>query len=777
MEENAPLDESLNTSVANDSYYSLESDNESPNISDFVQEPSLTQSAKKSMIVESMSEEENTEAGHNLKLLENMSDESTTTTGHHRLTVESMSEEDTFAQPLRTHVEVQTQIEVHAEPPCLPPETVVRSESLPPDTVVEPPHLFPETTNTLLISNVRSTPLENTLSESSGSLLRHDDMASTFIVTDAPTLLAPLEPVLIGSNTPMESLPTSELLHPSDEWSHYESQPEVDHSSVFQFNPTAELESADSFREEFSLDTYEKETILESNATCTQIAEPSSENSVIEIREDSAKEESDSDIEIVEDSSTPLSGKVVRDEHMDDAATEENDDMSERTYESDYSYSHESAEAEGSYADEELVSEEEIADDAGDVEEELEEDADEYDEEEDDECEEEEEYSADEADESTAEKKEPAVDEYDQELLQQNNLDVNYDELKKIMSSVTEAKAEAETKNETVLSEQCDSYKMPIITSFSDSENASVCEVFEMTPSVIEETVTIGNLDVTRTEAENDRPEQMETDERSEKPVYSLDTDDESEGEKQSSPVGVKSQDTSVEVLSLSRVESSEKTASDEPPMVFYFGENSVASIGDELLCDELPESASVKPEDSAKPVARSAESEPADDEHSRNSSNKNATVEKDEGYEEPESCLTATQPECDVHRIEKIDNETNRFAADLSLASGDGQPKKDDTVYVQLEAEEVCDYESTKSDSQPPMETNNESAVGTGEQPEDLTQHDLIARERTYDQAKEANRLADAGKEKSDKKMSGDGLALLGEEVVSSTYPSVPGN
>lgn len=799
IEECIPLNDSLNTSQANDSYYSLDSDTDSPNITDFIVEPISRNSTKKSMIIESMSEEE------------------MTTEASSRLIIESMSDEEMFEQVHQSQVErdrkptcqptsviekrqveqpSQTQIEVHMEP--------MREESnveLPfeaqTDVYAETDYKLDETAFSLHISNVRSLPSEEVLPAESLSLpISNEDMAPTFVNSDDATFTS-LQPVLFAA--PLESLPTPEQSRTSDESSESDTEIEAKTTKSLYFNETEEPKITEpSYQENLSQNVHENNIVLKLNTVET--AKPSTENSVVLVRGESSADESDSDIEIVENSSIQLPKKDVLKEQMDDATTEENDNMSEGTYESEYSYSNESAE-EDNFVEEELEEEEQLQqkeeqqqrkegeeeeDETTDEvineieeegEEECEEGAEEEDEEEGEEVEEDDDDDEDvydnegkqefeEQEEEYVDEKEECAAESDEKMFEEHNAEIDYDELKKIMSTV----AHVESKKENKLLDELQDSGLPVVSSsFSCSANASVCEVFDINMSVIEETVTVSSLhNIHQTDIE-EHSTKMETEEPSKEQGNCLNINYEFKQEEQ--PLietnSQRAEDTSIEVLSVSCVEK-DKT-SNEPPLVFYFGENSVASIGEELLNDDSPKHNSSKNEDKMKSEMMFENDVATCKDHNEK---ENVAVKSNDVFEE-QSYLTATQPECSAHYIEKIDSVTDQMIGINSMVSD--KKETEETVYIQFEAEEVCDYEFTKNDSRPSNDTSE--MVGALEQPEDLTQPDMVARERTYHEAKEANRLAEVGKRKSENRITDNGCVFPDEEVISATYSTAPGN
>lgn len=793
IEECAPLNDSLNTSQANDSYYSLDSDTDSPNITDFIAEPALRNSTKKSMIIESMSEEEMTTGTSSRLIIESMSDEEMFDQVH-----QSQMERD--RKPVCQHTSViekrpveqpsQTQIEVHVEP--------MREESnvnfpfeAQTNIHAEPDYKLDETAFSLHISNIRSLPSEEVLPAESLDLpISNEDMAPTFVNSDAETFTS-LQPALFAE-APLESLPTPEQRRTSDEWSESDTEIEVKPTKYLYCNEIEEPKITEPFYEEnFSRNVHENNVILELNTVET--AKPSTENSIVLVRGESSADESDSDIEIVENSSIQLPKKDVLKEQMDDATTEEYDNMSEGTYESEYSYSNESAEEEN-FMEEELEEEEQLQqkeelqqrqegeeeeDEATDeVVNEIEEEGEEECEEDEEEGEEvEEDYDEDvyddegkqefkEEEEECVDEKEESAAESDQKMFGEHNAEIDYDELKKIMSTV----ADVESKKKSKLPEELQDSGLPVVSSsFSCSTNASVCEVFDITMSVIEETVTVSSLHNTHQTDIEEHSTQIETKEPSKEQGNCLDINDEFKQEEQPL-IGTYSQraeDTSIEVLSVSCIEK-EKT-SDEPTLVFYFGENSVASIGEELLNDDSLKHNSSKNEDKMKSEMMFENDVATCKDHS---GKKNVAVKSNEVFEK-QSYLTATHPECSAHYIEKIDSVTDQLIGISSIISD--KKETEESVYIQLEAEEVCDYEFTKNDSHPPNDASE--TAGALDQPEDLTQPDMVARERTYDEAKEANRLAEVGKRKSENRISDNGCVFPDEEVISATYSTAPGN
>lgn len=176
--------------------------------------------------------------------------------------------------------------------------------------------------------------------------------------------------------------------------------------------------------------------------------------------------------EICDEDISPLVQKSV--EEINEATTEENDDMSEKTYESDYSYSHESVEAESFGEENSIIVEE---------------------------------------------------DEYEE-------------------------------------------------------------NVYDMTASVVEETVNMEYSENSKIESFSihDVSADKEASDLEKKEVYNVESDDDIQEEKHIILENNDQQEknTSVEILSDEGTKLMEG-----PPMVFYFGENSTTSIGEELLIDD----------------------------------------------------------------------------------------------------------------------------------------------------------------------------------------------
>ncbi len=315
--------------------------------------------------------------------------------------------------------------------------------------------------------------------------------------------------------------------------------------------------------------------IVESNITQT-VTSPSDEATAVE------NDESDLSSLGMGDEST-IAGSSVRDDDEFDRSSRDVDEVLEE------------------FEDEEKESIEENEDDV------LTEGNEEQEEEEDEE-EEEEEYE-----EEDEEAEDDEVQENDDEI-ENYPSEINYDELKQIVSNVAAAEAKAaegkvvedsvavDRDTDDSVAEDRDTddsvaedkesakeneFKAPLILSaYSLNEcEASVSEVFNATPSVIEETVYIDYSDTSQTsknaaeESANKIIDLERQDQRMDDNTFEGRKSDLNESSKM---------DMSVEILSVSSLQREKE--SEGPPMVFYFGENSVTSISEDVLGEELSE-------------------------------------------------------------------------------------------------------------------------------------------------------------------------------------------
>lgn len=395
--------------------------------------------------------------------------------------------------------------------------------------------------------------------------------------------------------------------------------------------------------------------------------------------------EEDSDIEIIEDNTTPViqTSHVLRNNERSRKMEDDNDERaSERTYESEYSYSDESL-AEESEIEEQSVAEEEsniYVEDSNDVE---------YD-------------NEVEYEEEANEGKE--ISEYERESFYQNNPQINYEELKNIVSSIAAAESneieeakEDEIENIVISNETFTIEKddMSMVNSTvnesapmnisGDNESIvantsmSVCSVYDQSQSIIEETVHMSEANANISEQNQSVQVINETIDSN----YSI---------------------VNVTNVTDSKIEDKSGKTSDDTgtSLVFYFGENSVTSIGDDVLTEERDTSAnshktvSVEDDKSEKPLQEPVQAESAtqkepnremevDEKHQEY-----ASVEEPERYSAIEQSmeeaaalkyssgkehgfLRTSVPECNVHIIEKVRNEM--YSSDDGYDDSDVQP------------------------------------------------------------------------------------------------------
>lgn len=603
-----PTNESLDTSTNADSYYSLESENE---MKDFETDDTP---AKHSTTVQ-------TNVSYQHTFVESMSEDETAETSK-RVIMEVMSEEESAAENQSRKIVV----DVHVEPAPLTPLAEVKEThdsgqafqlpAVQANKTVTPVSEMAVSEQQISSSLVGAQEVNEISSPTSSFSIQ---ISSTFTVSndnravqdqfesDENVSFATMQPVVTESiYENQESLTNTQ---PS--WENiYEKYRAAETHSNQQNEMNTEGEGVEDYEEknnEDSTGSLPESHLTEDNAESVAHQEhldnsfqSRANDSITEIRDSSG--EDDSDIEILEDESTVAPPRRA-DKNLDDLSTEE-DDVSENSYESEYTYSQESGEAESnadvnSMADAEEAADESEDDVGGETQEIEEEYEDEYEEEVTDEDNDdvEEEFEDDEEGDteeeprverqSATEENIVALDEsevpvavsFDTETLCRENPSINFEELKKIVSNV----AAVETHNEIVASPEIEATKKIDSTvaspSLGRSENElSYFEVYDATQSVVEQTV---NLDYSDSFIE-----------KSEISVGDSTNVNLTFAEKSQEAIDESQKlDTTVEVLSLSTVA---KEESSEPPMVFYFGENSVTSIGEEILVDETENSKSV---------------------------------------------------------------------------------------------------------------------------------------------------------------------------------------
>lgn len=612
----SPRNDSLDTSTNADSYYSLESDTE---INDFEADEAQTKSpaivaanvSHQQTFIESMSEDEVAETSKRI-VMEVMSEEESAAENQSRQIVVDVHVEPApltppadvpqtrDSQPIFELPEIPEELEVEDEPEVEEEPQVEEEPKDEPETelsdavVIEQPLFGDDEELNEMSSQVPEFPIQisSTFSVSSGAVSgRFEAGEIVSFATMQPVAAEPKQ-----SETQPRTAPSWDRIY--EEYragSAYSDQLEVD----------TEQDNGAEFKEEANQEGTgnascttedDRESVTDEEALNSSFqSQPN--NSVTEIQ-DSSAEDDDSDIEILEDESTIAPPRKV-DEKSDLSAE---DDISENSYESDYSYSQESAEVESneeensvgdaednSVADAEEVAEESEAEivcgEAQEVEDEFEEEyeeeatdndgEDEYEEEAEEEEEEEREEERlpvrEENSVSVDQCEVPAAISFDAEILCRDNPMINYEELKQIVSNV----AAVEDKTEEVASSEFEETKKVdssvAAASFSYSQDEmSVCEVYDSTQSVVEETV---NLDFSDTVP---KIEISSYDSLCNVSVIPTEKTTESVDESQKP-------ETSVEVLSLSTVAKEELS---EPPMVFFFGENSVTSISEEMLIE-----------------------------------------------------------------------------------------------------------------------------------------------------------------------------------------------
>lgn len=606
----SPVSESLDTSTNADSYYSLESENE---LKDFKTNETP---AKHSAMVQ-------TNVSHHT-FIESMSEDETAETSN-RIIMEVMSEEESAAE----NQSRQIVVDIHTEPTLPVPSAEVK-ETYDSQQTFKTSGITANTTVTeqseaaVLEQHIPSSFVgEPEINEISSPTPQFPiQISSTFSVSsdchadrdqfgsDENVSFATMQPV--ATESVYENQESNTKTQPSWESIYEEYRAANTYSSQLNENDT-EMKGSRDHKDEKNADvigslseSYPAEDNVESaadeNFERSFQPQPNS-NSVTEIPDSSG--EDDSDIEILEDESTVAPPRRA-DENFDDLSAEENDDISENSYESEYTYSQESGEAESNADDNSVADvqeaedesddnvgretqeidqesedecEEEVTDDDGendDVEEEYEEDEEE-------DVEEEPEVSRQPVDEENViaidESEVPVAVSFDAETLCRENPSINYEELKEIVSNV----AAVEAKTEIVVSPEVRAKKTYDSVIASPSQNHSVnefsfCEVYDATQSVVEETV---NLDFSDSVVQPSDISIVDTSVSANVTFAEKSTEAVDKSEKL---------DSTFEVVSLSTLR---KEESSEPPMIFYFGENSVTSIGEEILIDEVENSKS----------------------------------------------------------------------------------------------------------------------------------------------------------------------------------------
>jgi hypothetical protein len=509
---------------------------------DFVPETSVP-TRTSNFVVESTSEDEKPSYGPSLTI-ESMSEEEMTPQSGRvsEFVIESMSEEETPLSNRASKLVIESMSE---------PELSQASRTLENIVEISTDEEMPQTNRDAALV-VESTNERETLLP---TRLKFDNDGSQNVQVEIhapPSVIkksvCAVEKTSLRDNSPNLSLSEKESV------SFAALQPLENTASMYQPDVQHESYLKDSFREEFSIDTCEKETVLEQ---CSE--EDRSTNS-----------DDDSDIEILVES-LPAKPATEEDENHD-ADTEVNENLSERSYDSDYSDLHKSVRTDSEIDDEEV---QEIEDEASSIEEGVsikeDDDVEEEEEEEGEEEEEEEgEEEGDDEDDLREEESEVGIPEVhnlsdeeadDEEEREEDkeydvqDTDIDYDSLKKIMSTVNAAESSKMKLSTTELqSTHPSSSFLCNETTVSEYEVVDV----DLSTTMAEQAISEGSVLAEQVQVTSD-----------------------------ASVVEVVNQslDTSVEMLSVSCVDE-EKTAN-KPEMVFYFGENSTTSISEKLLGNE----------------------------------------------------------------------------------------------------------------------------------------------------------------------------------------------
>lgn len=608
----SPISESVDTSTNADSYYSLESENE---MKDFETDEIP---AKHSAMVQ-------TNVSHHT-FIESMSEDEIAETSK-RIIMEVMSEEESAAE----NQSRQIVVDVHAETAPLTPPAEVEETHDSQQTFELPEITADKTATELLKAEVSEQQIPSSfvgvqeINEISSPTPQFPiQISSTFSVSidrqavrdqcesDENVSFATMQPV--AAESVYENQESNSKTKPSWESIYEEYRAANTYSSQLN-DADMEREGREDYKEEKNADvtgslseSYTAEDNAESVADEENLEDSflSRPNDSLAKIQDSSSED-DSDIEILEDESTIAPSRRAA-KNLNDLSGEENDDISENSYESEYTYSSESGEAESNVDDNSVADVQEVADESendvvgGEIREIEEDYEDEYEEEMTDDDGEnddvEEEYEEDEEEDieeepeverqpvseeniiAVDESKVPVAVSFDAETLCRENPSINYEELKKIVSNVAavEAKTEVVTSTEVEATKTDDSVIASPSHNLSENE-LSFCEVYDATQSVVEETV---NLDYSDSVVQKSEISMSDSTANANVTFAEKSTEVVDESQKL---------DTTVEVLSLSTVG---KEESSEPPMVFYFGENSVTSIGEEILIDETENSKSV---------------------------------------------------------------------------------------------------------------------------------------------------------------------------------------
>lgn len=446
--------------------------------------------------------------------------------------------------------------------------------------------------------------------------------------------------------------PNEEASSNIDKTSEYESEDDKEYSSESEEISDEEDKCQDEDDVETEDDKYQEEA--EEEETCNN-ERPSSVTEVL----DSSEEDSDSDIEIIEDNAqTPPLAQITplyRNEESvrAEGQLDNDDELSEKTYESDYTYSDESLgeESEREVGEQGARQEDDnvYVEDSNDVE---------YDEED------EKEYEDD-----ANEEKEIDVNEHDTSA-------INYDELKNIVMTITAAEnkaqeaAAAETEAEVTQANEGNTIYESILLDASTVDNSyaanastSVCELYDATASLVETTVNLSAFD-TKESTANQSVE-----------IISQTIDSNCSLVESSLPTDAEN----------TKADNTGNNTASEPSLVFYFGENSVTSIGEDILTEERNTS-ETKSKDSAIVESEVVEQKEFEVKNTTeaSSSSEDQPMEVDDNKQEAYACageakqfcmveknadetyssakehdfLRTSVPECNIHIIEKVRNE-----------------------------------------------------------------------------------------------------------------------
>ncbi|XP_065200362.1 protein ELYS isoform X2 [Planococcus citri] len=629
-----------------ESYYSLESEHENENVISFMLDESKVEedpaTKSKRLFMECMSDEETP----NMSLVE---PQNTSITINLTQSIDVYSNESAISQPIqpenmevdRVSYDTQNPVELNTDAESLPVETEM-SVPLGVITTTRGSH-FDEDFYQKAYASICSENYDINVSEESKS-------AENFIedqnqnVDDAQTL-------------------------------DYEQEYDTESDKI-----VSDEESEYSNEDDDAKSQNEEEAVTD-DRNITQVVESSAE---------------DSDIEIIDDNTVPViqSSMSLREQPSSDREeVVDEEQLSESTYESECSYSDENesiVNEEESEVEEQSIAEEEENIYVDDSSEEAEEE--EYENDNEEMVEEEEEVQ-----ENTAEHKNIIVDYEQFDCLTEPSSQINYEELKNIVSTIaaaeeskaseSNARADADIENipvvnETYAKEMYSVNESTINVSESNSvlvandsqivdASVSICEVYDATQSILEETVNLSDIK-SGNEDENRSIE-----------IISQTIDSNCSAVNTPNVTGTKSDDPE-----------------DASSLVFYFGENSVTSIGNEVVVDDSStgdkSENKCEIEDQQEPQGSNETSESSGEQlpDTKTDNNEDHSVQNvtkfstTEGSPVNVKCtsvkehnfLRTSLPECNVHIIEKVRNEM--------YSSDDGYDDSD--VQVDATSDEV---------------------------------------------------------------------------------------